>query len=185
MSGLAAVGSHGRNTKQMQSPLLRLFGRPRGAPDFTWVPVPSVRGTVFHPVLLPHEFSGRLYAERRDIFDASVRGPVEASSTFWNALRGSSIVANNAALNADKEDITLPLGLHGDGGAFSKHDSLFVISWNSLLGSLGGSGFARRFLFTIVRKRDQTPGTLDAFVAGVCMVCEPSVDWYYTSPELG
>jgi len=49
--------------------------------------------------------------------------------------------------------------MHADGGAFSSQDSLFVISWNSLLGS--GQTFRKRFLFTVLRKNEMTDATLD------------------------
>jgi hypothetical protein len=55
---------------------------------------------------------------------------------------------------------TIPLGLHGDGGAFSHHDSLYAFSWNSLLGV--GNTIRKRFLFTVIRKTDVGPDTLDA-----------------------
>ena len=55
---------------------------------------------------------------------------------------------------------TVPLGLHGDGGSFSHQDSLFVLSWNGLLGHMGvklvlGSGgctqpFGRRTSFQLL-----------------------------------
>ena len=57
---------------------------------------------------------------------------------------------------------TVPLGIHGDGGAFSHQDSLMTISWNSLVGS--GSTILKRFLITEIRKSEKTPGTLDAIL---------------------
>ena len=54
---------------------------------------------------------------------------------------------------------TIPLGMHGDGGSFSHHDSLFVVSWNTLISGEVGGGFSILFLFTILRKADLTSET--------------------------
>ena len=48
--------------------------------------------------------------------------------------------------------------MHGDGGAFSHNDSLFVLTWNSLIGS--GATRATRFLMTLVRKSDMVQETM-------------------------
>ena len=116
-----------------------------------------------HPVLLPHKFFGCLFKHRRDVWDTSVRGPIGAALGFWQALerQGSSIVRDHPALDQARLAQTVPIGLHGDGGAFSKQDSLFVISWNSISSFLGSSGFTQRFPFTIVRKGEMAPSTLD------------------------
>ena len=53
----------------------------------------------------------------------------------------------------------IPLGLHGDAGAFSDNDSLYALSWNSLMGS--GSTITKRFIFTVIKKSDMVADTLD------------------------
>ena len=93
---------------------------------------------------------------------SSVRGPEGLAGEFWKAMADTSIVENHNHLNPKYIEKTIPIGLHGDGGSFSKQDSLMVISWNSISGALGGSGFGKRFLYTIVRKRDMTDATLEA-----------------------
>jgi hypothetical protein len=57
-------------------------------------------------------------------------------------------------------DRTVPLGLHGDGAPVTKTESLFTVSWNSLLGT--GKTMDSRFIYTCIRKKDIGPGTLDA-----------------------
>jgi hypothetical protein len=57
-------------------------------------------------------------------------------------------------------DRTIPIGMHGDAGGFTEHESLIVLSWNSLLGS--GSTRSKRFLFTVLLKKECTRATLDA-----------------------
>ena len=63
-------------------------------------------------------------------------------------------------LDHGKLDQTIPIGMHGDGGAFSHHDSLFVLTWNSLIGA--GTTRANRFLMTILKKTEICDETLPA-----------------------
>ena len=65
-------------------------------------------------------------------------------------------------------DRTMPIGLHGDGGGFTKADSLFVLSWNGLLGAIDNKGFGRRWLYTVVRKRDMTDETMAELLRVFC-----------------
>ena len=55
-------------------------------------------------------------------------------------------------LSAADRPRTLPLGIHGDGGSFSKQDSLFVFTFNSLVGV--GATSAKRFPLTIIKKTE-------------------------------
>ena len=68
---------------------------------------------------------------------------------------------DHGALPEEHWGHTVPLGMHGDGGAFSAQDSLFVIAFNSLVSGGVGEGIVKRFLFTIIRKDDCVKGTLD------------------------
>ena len=54
---------------------------------------------------------------------------------------------------------SISLGLHGDAGASSKQESIYLFTWNSLLGA--GSTSAKRFVFTLLKKSDVAVGTLD------------------------
>ena len=54
---------------------------------------------------------------------------------------------------------TIPIGMHGDAGGFTEHESLIVLSWNSLLGT--GSTRSKRFLFTVLLKKECTRATLE------------------------
>ena len=49
--------------------------------------------------------------------------------------------------------------MHGDGGRFNAQDSLYTFSWNSVLAK--GQTVQTEFLFTVVKKSDMLPGTLD------------------------
>ena len=102
-----------------------------------------------------------MFREQRDYWNEHIRGPEGAAATFWHMLRDSPMVRDHRGLVAEELYRTLPIGFHGDGGAFSKQDSLFVLSWNSILGcNLGGQGLGKRFLFTIIRKQEMVAATL-------------------------
>ena len=58
-------------------------------------------------------------------------------------------------------DHTIPIGMHGDGGAYSKQDSVLVISWNSIIKPSEKGGRTKRIVFTMIRKSDYTPETLN------------------------
>ena len=77
---------------------------------------------------------------------------------------------------------TIPLGLHGDGASFAKHDSIYVFSWSSLVGS--GTTVQKRFWGTIIKKTDMVPGTIDAIMQvlswsfnALLRGARPELDW--------
>ncbi len=88
------------------------------------------------------------------IFGISGCAGLKELALFWRTLqqRGSDIVRDRVGLTDRWAHKTLPIGLHGDGGAFSKQDGLFVLSRNSICGAEAAEGFGRRFLYTIVKK---------------------------------
>ena len=161
LENLAAIGNWGTNPQNMQRALIGVFGHPPGAPPFTLVEIPTKHGTrTPHPFLLPHLFFQHYYSEQRDKWVQAMRGSPRAPAQFWEKMRNSDYFAFHPNAATQQWGRTIPLGLHGDGGAFSGHDSLMTISWNSLLGN--GPTIAKRFLITVVKKSDMTPATLDA-----------------------
>jgi hypothetical protein len=150
-----------KNPQNIQRSLIQLFGKPVGAPDFNWFKIPLKNGRyALHPFLLPHKFFEQLYKERRQDFQRYLQGPVGAAQQYWEHLQDSAYVRLHPKLHSNNFATMIPLGLHGDAGAYSKQDSLMVISWNSILGR--GNTRRKRFVFTFLRKRDYTPETLNA-----------------------
>ena len=184
---LASLGGSKASASRMQTALLKSFKDLAGAPPVTWVNLPMVGGRRLHPVLLPHEFFSSLFHARRDIFDESLRGPPDAARIFWDVMRARRVdfFMNNAALSSAHLDVTIPLGLHGDGGSFSHQDSLIVFSFNSIIASRSGvAGFARRFLYTIIRKSDMLEATAPELLRifswstnHLATAITPSLDW--------
>ena len=179
---LAATGAHGRHPSSIHRALMRIFGHPAGAPEIDWVEIPTKKGRVAHPFLFPHKFFSALHQHRRDLFVRAIRGPEGAARQYWETLGnlGNPFVANHPLLT--DFDHALPIGVHGDAGAFTKHDSLMVISWNGLLGQ--GQTRVKRFVFTFVRKVDYTKETLDRIfellawsVNAMARGETPALDW--------
>jgi hypothetical protein len=184
---LGAIGKSGQNPQHLQRALFSFFGRPKGSPDFTWVPLPLLIGkqvrTSLHPVLLPHLYFSSLYHHRQDLWQNSVVGTTDGGvASFWRDMQDHAIVKQHPYLDPAAWSRTIPVGLHGDGGSFYKHESMFVFTWNSLLGT--GTTIAKRFVLTVLRKSQVVPATLDALFEvfawsfNVLLTgLTPSVDW--------
>lgn len=148
--------SHAQNA---QRSLVAAFGRPKGTPDFTWVSIPTARGNIVHPFLLPHEWFRCLFLEAPRTWENCVTGPDGAALEFWKSMKDTAFASAHPVLERKDWARSIPLGLHGDAGAFSKQESVYLFTWNSLLGA--GSTSAKRFVFTLLKKSDVTAGTLD------------------------
>ena len=147
---LAATGSQGKWSSNIHRDLLRIFGNPVGAPELDFINIPGKDGSIItQPFLMPHKFFASLYARRPDFFYRHLRGPEGAPREYWEQLKTNRFVSRHPLLT--NFDTAFPIGLHGDAGAFTKHDSLVVISWNGLLGH--SSGRTKRLVFTFVRKK--------------------------------
>ena len=116
-----------------------------------------------HPFLLPHMWFAALFAQLPSWWNTAIRGPVTAAQEYWNNVRQTDFFKSHPGLTEDELHRTIPIGMHGDGGAFSHQDSLFVLTWNSLIGS--GMTRATRFLMTIVPKSEMVPETMPAIMA--------------------
>ena len=103
-----------------------------------------------------------LFATMLPWWNTAVRGPVGAAQGYWDSIRNTDFFKLHPGLAEDNLNRTIPLGMHGDGGAVSHNDSLFVLTWNSLLGS--GMTRATRFLMTIVPKSEMAPETMPAIM---------------------
>ena len=164
IDGLASSANWGKSPKHLQESLMRFFGRPEGSPEFTWVPLPLKVGNkeklVPHPVLMPHHYFEALHAAREDIWQGSVLGPDAAGCRdFWEGMQDTEFVKQHPHLPKRQWSTTIPVGFHGDGGGFYKHESMFVFTWNSVVGA--GQTRAKRFVITVLRKNQMLPTTLD------------------------
>ena len=86
--------------------------------------------------------------------------------------------------NADLQRI-VPLGMHGDAGAFNHQDSVLFISWNSLVGDPSSRTLSKRFPFTVIKNSDMVKSdTVEAIlrIFAWSLNCifraeHPSQDW--------
>ena len=155
---MASAGAAGAHPQNMQRDLISAFGMPAEAPAFTWYPVPTKHGLVAHPFLLPHLWLAAIYVANPTAWATSIRGLPGEALAFWRSMKDTAVVRMHPAIKSSDWANTIPLGLHGDGGAFSHQDSLFVFTWNSLLGT--GTTLAKRFILTVIKKSVMVPDTL-------------------------
>ena len=160
MEAVAAIAQKGRNPQNLQRDLQRTFGLPKGAPDVFWAVIPTSGGNAFHPFYLPHAMFASLFKHSAKIWEAAVEGAEGAAYEFWSSSANTDFVRHHPVLTRRLWPLTIPLGFHGDAGAFSKQDSLFTFTWNSLLGE--GTTMRKRFLITVIKKDQVSPKTLDA-----------------------
>ena len=113
------------------------FGWPQGAPKFDWedLPMADHAKPVPHPFTHPHKLFGSLHKERPELWQEAIGADAASCSDFWKACEHDPDLHGHPALkNRSSRENTVQLGMHGDSGSISKHDSLLRISWNSLLG---------------------------------------------------
>lgn len=152
--------SSSNHPQNLQRSLLAAFGQPVGSPKIVWKTIPTSMGDVPHPFILPHSFFSALHTEKRAFWNRTVRGPVGAAARFWKNMEGTAFHVHHPGLAEVDPNRLIPLGLHGDAGAYSHQESLFVFTWNSLLGE--GSTLSTRFLMTVLNKSQIVEGTLEA-----------------------
>ncbi len=170
VSALSNSGASGDQPSHMQRDMMRVLGRPLGAPELyrATLPICDRNGEAvdkLHPFLLPHERFAKLYAERRGFFDLHVQGDDRELQASWASLLQHKFVRGNPFVCGSSKDMAqqaIPIGLHGDAGAMSKQKSVLVLTWNSLVAQ--GSSKQTRHIITVIRK-DQllsNGATLDA-----------------------
>jgi hypothetical protein len=160
----AKMGAWGKHTQSLSRAMRNALGHPRGAPELSYFEIPMLDGTnVAHPFLLPHEFFSSYYSQcGLAQFRKHLAGPIGACRNFWNCIKESPFVVEHENLAPATWPSTVPLGFHADAGAFTKQDSVYVFSWNSLVGR--GTTHQKRFVFTVARKGSMTDGSLDAIL---------------------
>ena len=59
---IASAGNFGKNPQNLQRALLNLFGKPVGSPEISWYNIPTKKGFVAHPFMLPHVWLHSLHS---------------------------------------------------------------------------------------------------------------------------
>ena len=178
--GLPRVSSM-NHPQNLHRSLVAAFGKLKGSPDFVWVELPITKGVMSHPFLLPHMWFAELHSSSSQSWE-DLLGERGAIPFFWRKMAESPFLRHHPHLAKANLKFTVPLGLHGDAGAFSNNDSLYVFSWNSLV----HQGITRdtRHVITLIKKSLITEGTLDVIskVMGwsfnvLLSAVHPSADW--------
>ena len=160
LEGLASAGSWGKHPQNVHRSLVSYFGRPAGSPEMVWVDIPTKNGMTPHPFFLPHMWFSSLAEHDPDLFKKAVTGPPGQCQDFWDNMSDTPFMEHHPHLEHDRLAHTIPLGFYGDAGAYSDNNSLYVFTWNSLMGS--GQTMAKRFLCTCIKKSDMVAGTEEA-----------------------
>ena len=180
---LSAAGTYGKYPQNLFRDLLRIFGEPKGGPPIDWVEIPLKSGAnVPHPVIWPHKFFQALAKDRIEFWNKRIFGSEGACQVFWDSMKNTDFVRRHPHLPEGSFSSMVSIGMHGDGGAFNKNDAVYSLAWNSLLGA--GETVATRFLFTVVKKTDMVPNTLETLLRQFAWSCNvllsgqtPHHDW--------
>ena len=116
----------GTASQNAQRALMAAFGRPKGTPDFTWAEIPTKRGKIVHPFLLPHEWFRCLFLHAPSAWETSVRGPKGAAVEFWKSMQASSFVSKHPVLDRKDWANAIPIGFHGGAGCFFQSRNQFI-----------------------------------------------------------
>ena len=158
------MGSGGKHPNNLFRAMRSLLGIPAGAPEISFFEIPTTQGDhSAHPFLLPHDFFSAFYSGRtKTDWERYVTGTKNVCVEFWNSIKDTALVKHHPDLAEHTWRYTVPLGFHADAGAFSKQDSVYVFSFNSLVGR--GATFQKRFIFTVIKKSMMLPSTMDAIL---------------------
>ena len=109
---------------------------------------------------MPHEFFACFYNQQKRKFMEAMAGRENAALQFWQSMKQTDFIKKHPDMPKSQWRTTVPVGMHGDGASFSKQDSVYVFSWNSLIGS--GTTVQKRFIATIMNKSDMVDGSMQA-----------------------
>ena len=84
MDHLAALGASGAQKQNMFRDMCQALGTPLGATCVRYVKVPTVRGLVRHPVMMPHLLLRCIRNERPELFASALLGGHPNCSFFGN-----------------------------------------------------------------------------------------------------
>ena len=135
--------------------LVSLMARPSSAG--TKILLNEGRKHLTHSCFLIHVFN---HFYQCGSWAGAMRGPRGGCGQFWNEISDAAYFRNHHNRATQNWAKMIPLGFHGDAGAFSRQDSLYTLSFNSPVGR--GAAIQKRFVITTLRKNEMLPGTLDA-----------------------
>eukprot|EP00959_Pyramimonas_sp_CCMP1952_P257952 5390722-Pyramimonas_sp.AAC.1 len=100
-----------------------VLGYPAGSCEIDWIEVPAKSGRrTPHPFLLPHKFFAAYHSDCRSSWRDVMAGPIGACRQFWESVEDTLFMERHPDLAPETWACTVPIGIHGDGGAFSKED---------------------------------------------------------------
>ena len=112
----------------------------------------------FTPIFNAPSLFYSLYLALRPVWEKHVQGAPGVITEFWRSMAETQFSIRHPILRPDNLHWSIPLGFHGDAGSFSHQESVFLFSWNSLVGA---GPPTKRFLFTLIKKSEMVAGTID------------------------
>ena len=159
----ASIGAGGKFGGNLFRDLKSLFKFPDGCAPIEWIVLPTIAGRKApHPVMCPHRFFQEVFSHRSEVWRQRIEGIEGSAFDYWNDMKESEFVKQHTHLPQDIWAKAIPVGMHGDGGAFNKHDQVYAFSWNSLLSS--GTTLQTKFLFSVIRKSDAVADSIDVLL---------------------
>ena len=92
-------------------------------------------------------------------WEKHIAGVAGSCLGFRQAMRNEPFVTSHPSLSRKNWQWTIRVGFHADAEPFSNQDSLYTISWQSLLGS--SKTMQKLFVCTVIRKSEMSADTLD------------------------
>ena len=181
INSMASLGNYGSNPGNLFRAMKNLIGYPTNCAPISYIELPTKRGRrTPHPVLWPHLYLKNFNTET---FNGRLRGHPDASRQFWEHMRGTDFLTLHPNMPEEHWKHTIPIGIHGDGGSFSKQDNVYVLAFNSLVAAFGPT-HDTRIVFTLIRKAEMVADTMDKLLEAwswslnVCLTgLTPDKDW--------
>lgn len=126
---LAKVGAGGKHVKNLARDLMSALLKDCVLPDIFWWRIPvwdlaaDCQTMVELPFLLPHEYIHTIVSGN------GIPMFIESPDTYVELAGRKQSLCQQLGLPCD---ITVPIGLHGDGVPYTKRDSLEMFAWNFL-----------------------------------------------------
>ena len=169
ISRLSELGANGKHPQNLFRDSKSLFGFPTGCAPIDWMLLRTKAGRkTLHPVMYPRRFFQELYHHRAEVWRERIEGVDGSALEWWENVTDTEFVREHPHLPASVWPTTIPIGMHGDGGAFNKNDQLYTLPFNSLLTSRNSMHTS---FFSLLRKSDAVADSLDVVLKHFSWSC--------------
>ena len=100
LNRLASIGTSGKHRGNMFRDMCAALGEPVGSSSLMYVRIPTTKGDVNHPVLMPHLLFGILKSEKPELFKSAILGGKADCSWFWESENGCKLARSHPVLSS-------------------------------------------------------------------------------------